>query len=331
MKNRKSHNYEKTLAPRGRQVFDELQPLVTEKINPRSKNIDRLSVPQILRLINREDATVAEAVRKEIPYIARAVEMVVAALKGGGRLFYLGAGTSGRLGVLDAAECPPTFGTDPRQIRGIIAGGFGSLVRSREGVEDDIVAPKKDVQRNKICSVDLVIGISASKRTPYVLEGLRQAQRQGAQTIFICCNPRKMVTPEFDLSICPVVGPEIIAGSSRMKAGTAQKMILNMITTAAMIHTGQVYGNRMVNLRATSEKLKERSKKVLMDTCGLEYDEAAELLRGSGGSVKTAIVMKKTQSSKSRAEKWLRLSDGFVGEAIKIARINHRPAKSKQK
>lgn len=331
MNNRKSHNNKKSLAPRGRQVFDELQPLVTEKINPRSKNIDRLSVPQILRLINREDATVAEAVRKELPYIARAVEMVIAALKGGGRLFYLGAGTSGRLGVLDAAECPPTFGTDPRQIRGIIAGGFHSLVRSQEGVEDDIVAAKKDIQKNKISSGDLVIGISASNRTPYVLEGLRQAHRQGAQTIFICCNPRKIVAKEFDLSICPVVGSEIIAGSSRMKAGTAQKMILNMITTAAMIRTGRVYGNRMVDLRATSEKLKERSKKVLMDTCGLEYDAAAMLLTQAGGSVKTAIVMKKAQISKSRAEKLLRLSDGFVREAIEIARKNDKPVKSKQK
>jgi N-acetylmuramic acid 6-phosphate etherase len=331
LKNRKSYNNKKPLAPRGRQVFDELQSLVTEKINPRSKNIDRLSVPQILRLINREDATVADAVRRELPFIARAVQMTIAALTKDGRLFYLGAGTSGRLGVLDAAECPPTFGTDPKQIRGIIAGGLSSLVRSREGVEDDIKAAKGDIKKSKIGARDLVIGISASKRTPYVLEGLRQAHRQGAQTIFICCNPRKMVAKEFDLSICPVVGPEIIAGSSRMKAGTAQKMILNMITTAAMIRTGRVYGNRMVDLRAASEKLKERSKKVLMDTCKLEYDKAAKLLKRSGGSVKTAIVMEKTKSSKSEAEKLLKLSDGFVRTAIEIAHKKNIPAKRKQK
>ena len=323
---RKSHNI-KSKAPRGRQVFDELRTLMTEKTNPKSRHIDRLAVIDILRLINKEDAAVAAAVKKELPYIAQAVEMVISALKRGGRLIYLGAGTSGRLGVLDAAECPPTFGTDPKQIRGIIAGGYGSLVRSREGVEDDIGSAINDIKKNKIGKNDLVVGISASKRTPYVLEGLRQARRQGAGTIFITCNSRKTTPKDFDLAICTVVGPEIIAGSSRMKAGTAQKMILNMITTSAMIRSGRVYGNRMVDLRATSEKLKERSKKVLVDICGLEYDEAAKLLKRAGGSGKTAIVMNKANCSKAQAEKQLGLSDGFVESAIEDAAKDSRSTK----
>jgi N-acetylmuramic acid 6-phosphate etherase len=309
--------------PRGRQVFDELLGLVTEKTNPRSKNLDRLATIKILRLINSEDATVASTVRREIPYIAQGVEMVIAALKRGGRLFYLGAGTSGRLGVLDAAECPPTFGTDPKMIVGIIAGGYGSLIRSKEGAEDNIKAAHTDIKKHKIGKGDLVLGISASKRSPYVLEGLREARRRGAQTIFLCCNPRKNAPKEFDLVICPVVGPEVVAGSSRMKAGTAQKMILNLITTTAMIRMGKIYGNRMVDLRATSEKLKERSKKVLVDVCGLSYEESEQLLKKAGGSVKVAIVMSLVGASKPDAEKLLNNADGFVYKAIKPAKVTN--------
>ncbi len=307
-------------APRGRQVFDELQNLVTEKTNPKTKNIDRLSTRKILRLINSEDAMVASAVRKELPYIARAVEMAIETFKQGGRLFYLGAGTSGRLGVLDAAECPPTFGTDPRMIKGIIAGGSRSLIRSQEGVEDNIKAAREDIDKQKIGRRDLVIGITASKRTPYVLEGLRKAKGRRAKTIFLSCNPRKTAPTEFDLAICPVVGPEVIAGSSRLKAGTAQKMILNMITTTAMIRSGKVYGNRMVDLRAASEKLKERSKKVLIDICGLSYRDAGQLLKKAGGNVKTAIVMSFTSLSKSQAQNLLKEADGFIYRALALAR-----------
>jgi N-acetylmuramic acid 6-phosphate etherase len=307
------------IAPRGRQVFDELQGLVTEKINPKTKNIDRLSAPEILRLINNEDATVATAVRKELPYITRAVEMALKTFSRGGRLFYLGAGTSGRLGVLDAAECPPTFGTDPRRIKGIIAGGRRSLVRSQEGVEDDVNAARSDIAMQKIGPNDLVVGITASRRTPYVLEGLREAKRRGAKTVFLSCNPRRMAPTEFDLAICPVVGPEAIAGSSRLKAGTAQKMILNMITTTAMILSGKVFGNRMVDLRATSEKLKERSKKVLIDVCRLTYKDAEHLLEKAGGNVKTAIVMSLTGSARSRARNLLKKADGFVYRALALS------------
>jgi N-acetylmuramic acid 6-phosphate etherase len=302
-------------APRGRKVFDELLGLVTEETNPASAKIDRMSTRGILRVINNQDSLVAKAVAREIPYIARAVDMAVKAFRGKGRLFYLGAGTSGRLGVLDAAECPPTFGTDPGMIQGIIAGGHRSLIRSKEGAEDDTTAALNDIKEYGVKRGDLVVGITASRRTPYVLNGLREAKRKGAGTVFICCNPRKDAPGEFDLNICPVVGPEVVAGSSRMKAGTAQKMILNMITTAAMIKIGKVYGNRMIDLKASSEKLKERSKRVLMDICGIEYEEAREVLKRAGGSVKTAIVMVETGLSRKESESRLRSSGGFVHKA----------------
>ncbi len=325
------HKNSLVAAPKGRRVFNELQTLVTEKTNPKSRHIDRLSIPGILRLINAEDATVARAVRNELPYIARAVEMAIDTLSAGGRLFYIGAGTSGRLGVLDAAECPPTFGTDPKMIRGVIAGGYRSLVRSQEGVEDNIQAAQIDIAKQGIRRGDMAVGITASKRTPYVLEGLLEAKRRGAKTVFLCCNPRKMVPKEFDLAICPVVGPEVIAGSSRMKAGTAQKMILNMITTAAMIRLGKVYGNRMVDLAATSEKLKERSKKVLVDVCGLGYPAAERLLASAGGSVKTAIVMAFTGSSRTDARLLLEKAGGMVYRTVPAAKTRLPNTKGRRK
>lgn len=307
----------KKTAPRGREVFDELSELVTESPNPSTKNVDRLSTISILRLINKEDKTIADTVAREIKYIGKAVDMVVESFRAGGRLFYMGAGTSGRLGVLDAAECPPTFGTDPELVQGIISGGPPSLVRSREGVEDDIEAAIKEVERRRIGKRDVVIGITASKRTPFVLEGLKFARRRGAKTVFISCNPRKMAPKGFDLCICLVVGPEVIAGSSRMKAGTAQKITLNMISTAAMIRTGRVYGNRMVDLMATSEKLRERAKKILMDVCRLDYNDAEKLLEKAGGSVKLAIIIGNTGLSKSRSKKLLESSGGLIYMALK--------------
>lgn len=306
--------------PRGKKVFDELSELLTESLNPATKNIDRLSTKSILRLINREDKIVADAVAKEIKYIAKAVDLVVDKFNLGGRLFYLGAGTSGRLGVLDASECPPTFGTNPELVQGIIAGGNKSLVRSREGVEDDIGAAVTDIGKREIGKRDIVMGITASRRTPYVLEGLREAKKKGAATVFISCNPRKSAPKEFDLNICLIVGPEVIAGSSRMKAGTAQKMTMNMITTAAMIRTGRVYGNRMVDLTATSEKLKERSKKIIMDVCEVDYQAAELLLEKSGKSVKIAIIMGIAGLSKSDSLGLLGLTEGFIYKALKKTR-----------
>ncbi len=316
MKSRSGEN-RKHSTPRGREVFDELSGLVTESPNPSTKNVDRLSTKSILHLINKEDRTIAAAVAREIKYIGNAVDMVVEAFRSGGRLFYIGAGTSGRLGVLDAAECPPTFGTDPELVQGIIAGGPPSLVRSREGVEDDIEAALREMGGRGIGKRDVVIGITASRRTPFVLEGLRRAKKKGAKTVFISSNPRAMAPGDFDLCICLVVGPEVIAGSSRMKAGTAQKMTLNMISTAAMIRTGRVYGNRMVDLLATSEKLRERSKKILIDVCRLDYTDAEKLLERAGGSVKLAIVMGKTGLSKAQSKRLLESSGGFIYMALK--------------
>ena len=309
-KNRRSRG------PRGREVFEELKDLVTERSNLKSAHIDRVSTKDALRIINSEDATVAGAVRRELPYIARAVDYVVSALEKGGRLFYLGAGTSGRLGVLDAAECPPTFGTPSTMIQGIIAGGYSSALRSREGVEDDVSAARKDIRRRNVRPGDVVIGITASKRTPYVLAGLSEAKKIGAATIFISCNPRSMAPKQFDLAICPMVGPEVIAGSSRMKAGTAQKMALNMISTASMIRCGKIYGNRMVDLKATSEKLRERSKRTLMETCHLSYNDADKALSRAGGSVKIAIVMVRKQLSRAGAGGLLQESAGSVSRAL---------------
>jgi len=302
-----------------RKVFREIQSALTEQRNPRSHKIDTLSTLQILRLINSEDQKPALAVRKELKQISRAVDIVTGALKNNGRLFYLGAGTSGRLGVLDAAECPPTFGTDPKQIRGIIAGGYRTLIRSREGVEDNSKAGALDLKKVKLSKGDVVIGIAASKRTPYVLGALQYAQRVGSQTIFIYCNPNFQASFKADFEICPKVGPEVITGSTRMKAGTAQKMVLNLISTASMIKLGKVYQNLMVDLQATSQKLIERSKRTIMLVTGVNYQTAQKYLKLSGGSVKTALVMILGKCSKTEALARLKQAGGFVRKALKLS------------
>jgi len=298
-------------------VFQELLDLVTEQRNPRSLNLDRLDPTAVLRLINAEDRTVPQAVAREIPRIARAVELVVSAFKKGGRLFYVGAGTSGRLGVLDAAECPPTFGTDPKLVQGIIAGGYKALVRSQEGSEDRREEGRDAVRKHGITKKDVVCGIAASRRTPFVLSALEEAKRIGARTIYLTCNPTsKVPLPRVDVLIAPVVGPEVVTGSTRMKAGTATKLVLNMITTASMVRMGKTYGNLMVDLRATSQKLVERSKRVIMTVTGCNYETAERLLKQARGHVKTAIVMQEAGCSYFEAQHRLRKADGFVRKAI---------------
>ena len=299
-----------------RKVFRQIEKAITEQRNPRTFKIDTLPTLEILKLINAEDRKPALALRKEIRNVAEAVEIVTAALKKGGRLFYLGAGTSGRLGVLDAAECPPTFGTDPKQIRGIIAGGYRTLIRSREGVEDNFKAGADDLKKVNLSRKDVVIGIAASKRTPYVLGGLQCAKKVGAKTIFIYCNPNFQTSFKANVEICPKVGPEVITGSTRMKAGTAQKMVLNLISTAAMIKLGKVYQNLMVDLQATSQKLVERSKRTIMLVTGVSYTTAEKYLKASGGSVKTALVMILAKVFKKEAERRLQNAKGFVRRAI---------------
>lgn len=302
-----------------RKVFNEIKDLITEQFNPRSKALDHLSIRQILHLINQEDQTVPHIIAREIPYIEKAIKLYVDALRNGGRVFYVGAGTSGRLGVLDAAECPPTFGTDPKQVQGVIAGGWRTLIRSREGVEDDPESGASDLHRKKLTEKDLVMGITASKRTPYVLGALNYARKIGAKTVFVCANPRSMVKVKADVHICLVVGPEVIAGSTRLKAGTAQKLVLNMISTTAMVCLGKVFGNVMVDLKTTSQKLAERSKRILMLLGKASYPRAEKLLQESGGSVKVALTVLLTGLSCAEAEKQLAKNNGFIYKVLKTA------------
>jgi N-acetylmuramic acid 6-phosphate etherase len=265
--------------------------LTTEKRNRRSEKIDSLTTREIVNLINSEDRRVAPAVSKVGKAIAEAVDLIAARLRKGGRLFYVGAGTSGRLGVLDASECPPTFGVSPSLVQGIIAGGRRAMVRSVEGAEDRAEEGIQAIDRKKIRAGDVVVGIAACGLTPFVRAALKQARRKGADTVFITCAPEAVRGIPADIIINPVVGPEIVTGSTRMKAGTATKLVLNTLTTVAMIQLGKVYSNLMVDLRATNEKLRDRSQRIIMETTGLSRSGAKKLLERSGGRVKPAVVM----------------------------------------
>jgi N-acetylmuramic acid 6-phosphate etherase len=305
-------------------LFAQLGKLTTERRNPRSSGIDRLPVVSVLKVINAEDARVAGAVRRELPRIARAVGLVARALGEGGRLFYVGAGTSGRLGVLDAAECPPTFGTDPSMIRGIMAGGRPAVFRSKEGAEDRRGDGRAAIVRVRAGKGDVVCGIAASLRTPFVAGALAEARKRGARTILVTTNPRSLLRERTfaplrkhcDVVISPDVGPEVVMGSTRMKSGTAQKMVLNMLTTASMIVLGKVYGNMMVDLRLNSRKLGERARRVLMISTGADYAAASRALAAAGGHVKTAIVMARAGVGAAEATRRLRAAGGFVHAAI---------------
>ena len=286
--------------------------------------IDAESVLGALRIINNEDKKVALAVESQIPFIAQAVELVVGAFNIGGRLIYVGAGTSGRLGVLDAVECVPTYGTDPEMIQGIIAGGDKAMFRSQEGAEDKEEEGAAEIESKKVNSKDVVCGIAASLRTPFVMGAVKRAKKMGARIIYVTTNPRsrldlpayKDLSEAIDVAICPEIGPEVIMGSTRMKSGTAQKLILNMITTTAMIRLGKVYENMMIDLQMTNQKLKERAKRIVMTITGLEYESAEAVLLGADWHVKTALVMTKAGVSKEEARRRLAEADGFVRAAI---------------
>jgi len=300
-------------------LFAELSKITTEQRNPHSMDIDARSTEEILKIINDEDKVVPYAVEKELPYIAQAVELIVKALKNGGRLLYFGAGTSGRLGVVDASECPPTFGTPFGMIEGYIAGGKEAMFRAQEGAEDYEENGAKDVLLANVTSKDVVCGIAASRRTPYVIGAVKKAKEIGAMTLYVTCNPRETFNiKEVDVAICPHVGPEVIMGSTRMKSGTAQKLVLNMLTTTAMIRLGKVYENMMIDLQMTNKKLIERSKKIVMTITGLDYDEASKYLKLASGHVKTALVMIKAQVDADDARKRLIKADGFVRKAIEL-------------
>ncbi|MBI5475995.1 MAG: N-acetylmuramic acid 6-phosphate etherase [Ignavibacteriales bacterium] len=305
-------------------IFHQLNSLSTEKRNKKSMKIDISSVKDILSTINNEDKKVVFAVSKELPQIEEAVKLVVESFKNNGRLIYVGAGTSGRLGILDATECPPTFGTNPRTVQGIIAGGKSAVLRSQEGAEDDIKAAIRDLQKVHPTSNDVICGIAASMRTPYVMAAIIEAKKLHAKTILVTTNPRRLLSrPEMrnlknnlDVSICVDVGPEVLAGSTRMKSGTAQKMVLNMITTTAMIRLGKVYENMMVDLKMNSKKLEERAKRVVMTVTNVDYETATHYLAKAGGHVKTAIVMIKRNVTATQARILLKNTNGFVRTAI---------------
>jgi N-acetylmuramic acid 6-phosphate etherase len=300
----------------GKAIFRELGKLVTEQRNPRSRNLDRLTTSQILKLMNAEDRRVPVAVGREIRNITRAVDIIVERLARGGRLFYVGAGTSGRLGVLDATECPPTFGTPRTLVQGIIAGGRRALVRSVEGSEDDFRTSQAALRKRRVGERDIVVGIMASRRTPYALGAIEYGRRVGAATIAVTANPTGAPL-KCDVVIAPRVGPEVLTGSTRLKAGTAQKLVLNMLTTGAMVRLGKVYENLMVDLRTASRKLEERTKRVLMNATGATYEETGPALKRAGGSLKVAIVMRRARVTRAEAERRLKEAQGWVREAIR--------------
>jgi len=300
-------------------LFAQLQRLVTEQRNPRSADIDAASTEDILRIINAEDEGVPHAVGLELEYIAQAVDLVTDVFRAGGRLFYVGAGTSGRLGILDASECPPTFGTPPEMVQGIIAGGPTAVFRSQEGAEDRPENGARALHQAGVTNHDVVCGIAASRRTPFVVGAVAEARRMGCKTLYVTCNPRSEFDLKVDVAICVVVGAEVIMGSTRMKSGTAQKLVLNMITTASMIRLGKVYENMMVDLQMTAEKLVERSRRTVMMVTGLSYEKAQEVLKAAGGHVKTALVMTLANTSAENAGQRLMAANGFVRGALEAA------------
>jgi N-acetylmuramic acid 6-phosphate etherase len=294
-----------------------IDPRLTERRNPRTADIDLASPLEIVDLINAEDHTVPAAVASQREAIARAIELAEATFRRGGRLFYVGAGTSGRLGVLDASECPPTYGTDPEMVQGIIAGGYKALTRSQEGAEDRLEGAVEDLQEHGVRAGDFVIGIAASGTTPYVHRALTYARGVGASTALVACSPPPDAALDVvDLLILPLTGPEVVTGSTRMKAGTATKLVLNMITSGAMIRLGKTFGNLMVDLRATNDKLRDRSERILMEVCGVDRDGARRLLDAGGGIVKTAIVMHFLDGSREDAERALENAGGVIRRAV---------------
>ncbi|WP_457651686.1 N-acetylmuramic acid 6-phosphate etherase [Rhodocaloribacter sp.] len=297
-------------------LFAELKSLATEQRNPHSVRIDTAPVREILEIINTEDHLVPIAVRRELPYVERAVHLIVDGFRRGGRLIYVGAGTSGRLGILDATEIPPTYGAPPEMVQGLIAGGREAVFRSQEGAEDREEDGARDLDALGVAPPDVVCGIAASRRTPYVVGAVKHARALGCRTLFLTCTPRAEFTLDVDVAICPVVGPEVVMGSTRMKSGTAQKLVLNMLTTASMIRLGKVYENMMVDLQMTSLKLVERSKRTVMAVTGVDYAEASRVLAEVDGHVKTALVMILAGVSAEEARERLTRTSGFVRPAL---------------
>jgi N-acetylmuramic acid 6-phosphate etherase len=294
-----------------------LDQLLTEQVNPASRDIEARPTREILQIINQQDQAVAGAVGAEISCVAAAVDAIVEIIRKNGRLFYIGAGTSGRLGVLDAAECPPTFQVSPELVQGIIAGGEAALARATEATEDDPAAGKRDLLARGFTPRDALVGIAASGRTPYVLGAVAAARELGALTVGISCTPDSDLSRVVEIAITPLVGPEVIAGSTRMKAGTATKLVLNMLSTAVMIRLGYVYGNLMVNVEPKNSKLADRAKRIIAESAGVNYEDAGKLLSQSAGNVKVAIVMSRLAIDREAAEARLAAAGGRITEALR--------------
>ncbi|UWE03275.1 N-acetylmuramic acid 6-phosphate etherase [Laceyella sacchari] len=303
-----------------KQINERLSTLTTESRNEKSMRLDSADTLEILRIINEEDQKVALAVQKVLPNVQVAVEYAVKSLSLGGRLIYVGAGTSGRLGVLDAVECPPTFSTSPETVLGLMAGGEKAFVQAVEGAEDNEEWGERDLREIGLTHRDTVVGIAASGRTPYVIGALKYARRIGARTVALSCNERARISQEADQAIEVVVGPEVLTGSTRMKAGTAQKMVLNMISTATMVKLGKVYENLMVDVSISNRKLKERAIEIIRTVTGVSRERAEESLEQARHEVKTAIVMIKAETTYERAVRLLERANGNVRQALSLAR-----------
>lgn len=293
----------------------EITHLVTEKRNPKTMHLDDMSIHQFLEVMNEEDMSVPLKVKEVLPQIEKAVHQIIESLKKGGKLYYIGSGTSGRLGVLDAVECPPTFGTT-NEIQGIIAGGDSAFVKAKEGAEDNEEAGKQDVYKANITKNDVVVGIAASGRTPHTIGALKAANEIGAYTISLACNPNSEVGKYAKLAIDMTIGPEVITGSTRLKAGTAQKLVLNMLSTASMIGIGKTYQNLMVDMKPTNEKLVERSKRIIMEATGCDYKTASKVFEESHCQTKIAIVMILLDCDEVTARQQLEKHQGFIKNAI---------------
>jgi N-acetylmuramic acid 6-phosphate etherase len=305
---------------RVRKTRSDLRILLTEQILPSAADLDRMSSLEIARLINDEDATVAAAVREALPQIARAIDVIAAGLRSGGRLIYVGAGTSGRLGALDASEIPPTFNTDPRTVQFIMAGGPRALGASTEASEDDTALAVAEMKKRKPGKHDIVFGIATSGRTPFTIAAIEYARRRSAHTVALTCNRDSPLEGASDFAIITEVGPEVLAGSSRMKAGTAHKMVLNMISTGAMCRLGYVYGNLMVNVWTKNEKLTQRATRIVEQATGADHDTASRSLKSAGNRTPVAVVMLAANVSRSQAAAALKKSKGHVRQAIALAK-----------
>lgn len=294
---------------------------ITESRNPKARNLDTLSVREILQLMNDEDRTVADAVAAVLDQVAEAVDLVVSSLATGGRLFYAGAGTSGRIALLDAAECPPTFGTPPELVQVLIAGGESAFAQAHEGVEDDFQLGMEDARARGIAEIDVVVGVSASGNARYVLGVLTHARGEGAATIGLACNPSSSMNELVDVAITPVVGPEVLMGSSRLKAGTAQKMVLNMISTASMAKLGRVYQDLMIELRPANSKLASRIRRIVSMAAGVDDDTAAQLIERAGGDLKAAVLMAKDGGRLDHAKALLNQAGNNLRAALELVEV----------